>query len=110
MPDWSHAKALAAVEELGLAGSNLNIACYWLSLWNGDRPPLRADFNPARVTGLLPGIALIELFAGEKPVCRLSGTAIDRGLHRSLTGANLLDGLPEPAKAVRCERVRAIVA
>jgi hypothetical protein len=110
MQGWSHAKAMSAIEQLGLAGGNLRLACYWLSLWNGDRAPSRADFNPARVAGLLPGIALIEVFADEKPVCRLSGTAIDRGLHRPLAGTNLLEGLPEAEKAVRCERLQAIVS
>ncbi len=110
MRAWSYSKAVAAIEQLAPTGTNLRLACYWLSLWDGEAPPKRSALNPARITELLPGLALNEMHADGAPVCRLSGTAIDRALGRSVSGRNLLDFLPQEAKAIRRSRVAALVA
>jgi hypothetical protein len=98
MPDWDRAKAISAFEALELSGSNAALGAYWLSLWNGDRPPSRSLFNPARVRDLLPAIALIEVHANGAAVCRVAGHVVDLAAGGPLTGANivmLVDGLEQ---------------
>ncbi len=107
---WSYHKAVDAIEKLGLSESNFKFSLYWLSLWSEQTPPTRAAFNPDRVRDLLPGVALVEVHANGDPICRLSGTAIDAGLGRSLTGQNLLDFVSGEAKELRRSRVTTTVA
>jgi hypothetical protein len=107
---WSYAKAVAAIERLGLADGNLRLACYWLSLWDGDTPPTRAQFNPSKVPDVLPGIALSEVRPDVGIVCRLSGTALDKAIGRPIGGTNLLDYVPEDLRSVRLDRLTAIVS
>lgn len=78
--------AIAAFETLGIEGRNHALAAYWLSLWRGDQMPSRADFNPAKVSGLLAGIGLFSVKPGVISACRLAGTAIARAVGRELTG------------------------
>ena len=107
---WSYAKALAAIEGLGLAESNFRLAHYWLSLWSGDAPPARQLFDPAKVPDLLPGIGIGEVRGDGVPFCRLSGTAIDAAACRAVTGTNLLDYVPRETHHIRIQRLAAIVA
>jgi hypothetical protein len=109
MSVWSYSKAVAAIEQLGLAEKNLRLACYWLSLWSGGALPGPGRFNPSMVSELLPGIGLVDM-RDSGPICRLSGTAIDTALRRPITGTNLLDYVPLESRHVRCERLNAIVA
>ncbi len=78
--------AIAAFEAFRIEGRNHALAAYWLSLWRGDRMPSRADFNPARVSKLLPGIGLFSINPGVSSTCRLAGTAIAHATGRDLTG------------------------
>lgn len=78
--------ALAAFEKLALSPSNEKLARYWLSLWDGDTLPRRAQLSPARVKDLLPGIGIFEVRPGESSRCRLSGTAIQHALGREIAG------------------------
>jgi hypothetical protein len=52
--------AMQAFDRLGLTGRNRRLAIYWLSLWDGDRMPARAQFQPAAVRALLPSIGSPE--------------------------------------------------
>jgi hypothetical protein len=78
--------ALAAFENLALSPLNEKLARYWLSLWNGDALPRRAQLSPSRVKNLLPGIGIFEVRPGESSRCRLSGTAIQHALGREIAG------------------------
>lgn len=78
--------ALAAFEKLSLSPANDKLARYWLSLWNGNMPPTRAQLSPSRMKDLLPGIGIFEVRPGESSRCRLSGTAIQRALGREIAG------------------------
>jgi hypothetical protein len=78
--------ARAAFEKLALSPSNEKLARYWLSLWDGDALPKRAQLSPARVKDLLPGIGIFEVRPGESSRCRLSGTAIQHALGREIAG------------------------
>ena len=40
---------MQAFDRLGLTGRNRRLAIYWLSPWDGDRMPARAQFQPAAV-------------------------------------------------------------
>jgi hypothetical protein len=106
---WSYSKAVAAIEQFGLVEKNMRLACYWLSLWEGDAPPTRESFDPRKVVELLPGIGLVDMHEDKGPICRLSGTAIDRALGRPVTGTNLLDFLPEKDRGTRLTRLNAIL-
>jgi hypothetical protein len=106
---WTYSKAVAAIDRLGLAEKNIKFAHYWLSLWDGDKPPTRARLEPHSIPDLLPGTALIEVRANLDPICRLSGTAIDIAIGRPLTGANLLDFVSDEGKAIRQSRASTIV-
>ncbi len=109
MRAWSYSKAVAAIEQLAPTGTNLRLACYWLSLWDGEAPPRRASFNPGRIAEILPGMVLNELHANGTPMCRLAGTAIDRALGHAVTGTNLLECLPDDMKEIRRARTAAVV-
>lgn len=78
-----------------LSPANRQLATYWLGLWDGDEPPLRANFSPARVRELLPGIMIQEVVAGERVWIRLCGTAINQAFGRDLTGADLIALSPD---------------
>lgn len=106
---WSYSRAVAGIEKLRLSEKNMRLACYWLSLWADDRPPTLADLDPRKITELLPGIVLVDVHEGRGPVCRLSGTAVDAGMGRTLRGANLLDFVAGAARATRISRVKTLL-
>jgi hypothetical protein len=96
--------AINAFAKLPLSASNTKLAQYWLSLWDGDRPPHRAQLSPARMKDLLPGIGIFEVRAGESSRCRLAGTAIQRALNREIAGLDWRAYTPHDQHAKRLER------
>ncbi|MGA9794083.1 MAG: PAS domain-containing protein [Rhizomicrobium sp.] len=100
--------AIAAFETFGITGRNHALAAYWLSLWRGERMPMRADFNPARVGALLPGIGLFSVKPGAHSVCRLAGTAIAQATGHELTGLDWRRYTPKAECKVRLERNSAV--
>ena len=78
--------AMNAFAKLPLSASNIKLAQYWLSLWDGDELPHRAQLSPARMKDLLPGIGIFEVRAGVSSRCRLAGTAIQHALGREIAG------------------------
>jgi hypothetical protein len=109
MPIWDRGKAIAAFEAFQLIGTNAELAVYWLSLWSGDLPPRRSDFNPARVKTLLPAIAVTEVRDNGDAVCRLSGGFIDMALGVPMRGVNVLALVDGKQRQVRSARLGAIV-
>lgn len=100
--------AIEALEALGIEGRNRILAHYWLSLWKGDRMPMRADFNPAKVAALLPNIGLFSIHPGVGSFCRLSGTGLSRAIGRDLTGLDWRQYTPAAERQLRLERNSAI--
>ncbi len=100
--------AIRAFETLGVEGRNHALAAYWLSLWRGDEMPMRADFNPARVARLLPGIGLFSVKPGVQSACRLAGTAIAQAAGRELTGLDWRQYTPKDEWPLRLARNSAI--
>ncbi len=96
--------AIRAFEELGLTGRNHTLALYWLSLWNDDRLPTRAQLEPGRMRDLLPGIGIFQIRPGISAHCRLAGTAITRALGRDLTGRNWQEYTPQADWKLRLDR------
>jgi hypothetical protein len=109
MADWDRAKALGALEAFNLTGTNAELALYWLSLWDGDRPPHRSQFNPARVRDLLPAIGLTQVESNGNAVCRVAGRFIDMVFGQSMSGANVLDLVKGEERLLRSSRLLAIV-
>ncbi|MCG8492646.1 MAG: PAS domain-containing protein [Sneathiellales bacterium] len=64
-------------------------ARYWRSLPAKEGVPRQADFNPADIRHLLPGIAIYELSNDEEVICRLMGTALVDKIGRDYTDQNL---------------------
>jgi hypothetical protein len=100
--------AIRAFETLRIEGRNHALAAYWLSLWRGDQMPMRADFNPAKVGALLPGIGLFSVKPGVHAACRLAGTAIAQATARELTGLEWRQYTPKDEWRLRLERNSAI--
>jgi hypothetical protein len=96
--------AMNAFAKLPLSASNIKLAQYWLSLWDGDELPHRAQLSPARMKDLLPGIGIFEVRAGESSRCRLAGTAIQRALGRELAGLDWRTYTPHHQHAERLQR------
>ena len=109
MRKWDRSKALAALESFGLHGTNASLAVYWLSLWNGDRPPERGAFNPAQVKDLLPAIAITEVRQSGDAVCRLSGTFIDMAIGQPMLGLNVVSLVENEHRQIRRARLRTLV-
>jgi hypothetical protein len=100
--------AIKAFETLCISGRNHALAAYWLSLWRGDRMPARADFNPAKIGALLPGIGIFSVKPGVQSACRLAGTAIAQATGRELTGLDWRQYTPKDEWQLRLERNSAV--
>ncbi len=109
MAQWDRFRAMAAFGSFGLSGTNAAVAAYWLSLWDGDRPPSRNAFNPARVRELLPAIALMQVLETNDAICRLSGRFIDLAFGAPMRGVNVLTLVEGEQRKLRSERLRAVV-
>jgi hypothetical protein len=97
-------RATDAFAKLPLSFANVQLAKYWLSLWNGDELPRRADFSPGQVRGHLPGIGIFEVRPGESVRCRLAGTILTRAVGREITGCDWRSYTAEANWAERLER------
>jgi hypothetical protein len=72
---------------------------YWLRLQAEATPPggggvaipTRRQFNPTGISALLPYIFILEFVDAETIIPRLTGTAIDDALGRSIAGKNIVD-------------------
>jgi hypothetical protein len=109
MADWDRAKVLAALEAFKLTGANAAVAAYWLALWDGDRPPHRGLFNPARVRDMLPAIGFTQVHTDGDNICRLAGRFIDMAFGRPMRGMNLLELVNGDERRLRNARLKTIV-
>jgi hypothetical protein len=107
---WDRSRALAAFESFGLHGTSASLAIYWLSLWDGDHPPVRGTFNPAQIKDLLPAIAITEVRPSGNALCRLSGSFIDMAIGQPLLGVDVVNLVEnEQQQQIRRMRLRALV-
>ena len=109
MRRWKREDAIVAVQTLGLQGHNRAVADYWLSLWSGDRPPMRSSFNPKRLLRRMPALALMEVRPDESVRCRLAGSYSRLIYGFDMTGKDLLALTPAAQRAQRIQNVRALV-
>lgn len=97
----------AASQALGAAGfndANYRLAHYWLSLWQGNALPKRAQFNPRRVPDLLSTICIFDVIPDEKVTCRLAGSGVRMALGVELTNRDWLAMVNESQRAIRLQR------
>jgi hypothetical protein len=99
----SHAVAVSAVTELGLATANRALAEHWLSLWPGDALPPRAAFHPAKLKPFLASMLLFNVVPGLGVTVRLAGTGFAHILKTELTGADWIAAAPDDHRARRLE-------
>jgi hypothetical protein len=65
---------------------------YWIGLSRPGSIPCRADFNPAKLPRLLPGISLIDVDEVlEHSRVRLAGTRLRDIFDREVTGLRIID-------------------
>ena len=106
---WSFEKAKFALAELRVAGSNREVADYWLSLWSNDAPPTREQFKPGLAKKYLSSMAVFEVMPDGPVICRLAGTFVKAALGFDLTGEDLLAVTPEQQRETRIKQTRQIV-
>ena len=104
MPTAKRDRAIQAFEKLGLTGANRRLAVYWLSLWNGDNLPMRAQFRPGAMRDLLPGIGIFAVKPGVATHCRLAGTELTRAIGRDVTGLSWQAYTPPDEWKLRLDR------
>lgn len=98
------ARPLRSIDAKMLGSQNRVLFDYWQSLRTGEALPLRTDFNPRRVQGLLSSLCLFQVWPGEGVGCRVAGTTISRGLGVELTGKNYLEFTPVDFRRERLQR------
>ncbi|MBS0275560.1 MAG: PAS domain-containing protein [Proteobacteria bacterium] len=76
---------------------------YWLSLWQGDTLPARADFEPKGVAKVLPSIAIFDVVPDQSVHCRLMGSSLTQGLGHDPKGEDWI-ALTRPED--RCGRLQ----
>ncbi|HEX2591221.1 MAG TPA: PAS domain-containing protein [Rhizomicrobium sp.] len=89
------------IESLGLEGTNLMLARYWLSLWNGDSLPARSALSPARIKEHLPSIIMFNVVPNESVIVRLAGTRYRHILGAELTGKDWIAAASERHRPAR---------
>ena len=71
--------------------SSKEFAFYWRSLDQDQLVPRRSSFDPAKISSLLPGIAIYEVKSVDEIICRLAGTALVDRFGMEVTGMNFLN-------------------
>ncbi len=79
------------------------LARFWLSLWRGERLPMRADFQPNAVGDLLPAICIFDVVPSKSVRCRLVGSRLVEAAGVDATGR---DWIEMTAPSDRRERMR----
>jgi hypothetical protein len=100
-PKPSAERAQDVVAKLKLEESNRALAENWLSLWDGDALPPRANFNPARMKPFLPNLIMFNVRPDVSVTVRLAGTAFHHFLDAELTGRDWIALAPESHRATR---------
>lgn len=97
MSDTDIRKELQALLPADTPKSFLDLWVYWYSIRYGKVLPDVADFDPMRITRLLPDISVFERRKPDELIYRLAGTAIAERMGHDPTGENLVD-LTDPAR------------
>ncbi len=64
---------------------------YWQTLRGAEIVPRKADFDPLKLTSLLPTLSIVQWFPPDRLLVRLVGTAIVEQAHVEPTGTDLKD-------------------
>ena len=96
--------AIAALRELDIKGDHAWLADYWLSLWQDNQLPARADFHPQRVCELLPGIAIFEVKPNVGVHCRIAGSYFLHRFGLDIARKDWLAITPPEARTLRLAR------
>ena len=77
---------------------------YWQSLRVGGSLPSRTDFCPSRIRRALSKLMIVQVWPGERVVCRLAGTKIVRVVGQDLTGCDIIANTPREFQRERLSR------
>lgn len=77
------------------------LADYWLSLWDGDTLPARADIKPAAIKPLLPHILFFWVTPHQAVRVGLAGTAFRFLCRREISNCDWLALTPPEGRAMR---------
>jgi hypothetical protein len=108
MPSFSKAAVKGIIAQLDLEKSNRALADHWLSLWDGDSLPPRANFNPAKMKAFLSNLIMFNVVPDVSVVVRLAGTGFRHFLGAELTGKDWIASSPETHRATRLKLFSAI--
>lgn len=89
------------LSQRSLSPRTQQIADYWLSLWDQDKLPQRADINPSAIRSQLDGIALYEVCPDKGVRIVLAGTGYRRAFDRELTGQDWLSVTAPETRTLR---------
>src|SRR5258707_3511096 len=101
MTKFSKRAAERLVAGLELRKANRALAEHWLSLWNGDALPARAQLKPANLKSYLPDLLLFDTVPDKSVTIRLVGTNIVRQIKMELTGRDWVAMAPKSYRAER---------
>jgi hypothetical protein len=77
------------------------IADYWLSLWDGDTLPARADIKPIAIKPLLPQVIFFWVTPYQAVRVGLAGTAFQFMFKKEVSGCDWLALTPPEGRAMR---------
>src|SRR5947207_12723223 len=106
---WSFSAAKQAIDLLAPAGANREVAKYWLSLWQGERGPGRANFRLKDLESNSPAAAVFAINESKSIICEEAGALFRIGLGTDLTEQDLLNLTPPEQRRTRLERATEIV-
>jgi hypothetical protein len=97
----SYDKAQAAIGQLRFNGANREVASYWLSLWDNDRPPALERFRLDRVPQHKPAIMTCRVLRRKELRCIQAGSYLPMALGFDPVDRDLLTLLPEVQREER---------
>jgi len=107
--NFNYTAAKRAIDSFDLSPINRQVASYWLSLWNEDRPPRRADFDLEWLADAAAGIAVFAVIPARGVTCRFAGAAYKFRFGFDIQGKDWIALARTEERAARLERYTAIV-
>ena len=101
MPSFRKSVAREVIAQFGLEESNRALADHWLTLWDGDALPPRANFNPAKMKPFLRNIIMFNVVPDKSVTVRLAGTAFRHFLDSELSGEDWIALAPKGHRSTR---------
>lgn len=83
-------RAVNAIAALDLNGANKRLAAYWLSRWQGDKPPSRERFDMKQVWEFSPALMILAIRKDEIMRCVSAGAFTKLALGYDLVGEDVL--------------------